>query len=259
VVSEGGWIVTPAESLLRAWADDEIFFATFLFGRSTHVGPDLERTLALASVGQEEFGHAELILELLVPGERDRERYFFEREASEYYCCSLLQEELLDDWAAFVVRAFLYEEAEAVRLERVRELLERGELAGLGLEDRVQLMVREEAEHRAHWLRWIRLLGAESEGRKRARASLEKLAEKVGDVLCLPAGGAEWWRAEELRNRWARRVGRALESAGIGAVEGLLERMQEAGEPPRVSEGFEELVRRFQGAYRQDMEARTWG
>lgn len=239
---------------LAAWADDEVMFANFLFGRSTHVGPDLERTLAMSSIGQDEFGHAGLILELFIPDERERERYHFERDVSQYRCCALLEDELIDDWTAFVARAFLYEEAEAVRLEQLEELLRDVP----ELRERVRVMAREEQEHRPHWVRWIRILSGSPEGRRRLEQSVEMLSERVCDVLWVAEGAPAGWDPVALRQRWARRVEAVLGPVGLRSTALLLDRIGQAPRAAQRSEAFAVLVGRLQETYRSEPAARTW-
>lgn len=172
-------------AFLSAWADDESMFATVLFGRATQVGPDLEHSLAMCSIGQDEFGHADLVMSLFLEGDREKERYYFERDVTEFRNCALLRMELFEDWALFVARAFLYEEAEAVRLA----WLEDQGAIGEALADRVRVMVREEQEHLPHWRRWIRILASGGAGpRERLDMAFRQLADYVADTLWLPEG-----------------------------------------------------------------------
>jgi|GEM_PF-1757706 1,2-phenylacetyl-CoA epoxidase catalytic subunit len=243
----------PIMAIVRAWADEEIMFATYLLGRSCAASPDLEKILAMASIGQDEFGHAELLLNLLVPNpssRRDRERYFFERGPSDFRICGLLKLELLDDWAMFVARAFLYEEAEGVRL---RWLAQRPQLA-----DVVAAMAREEEEHRRYWRWWISALAKHPEARERLGAALAHLSPYVGDVLWAE-DGAPSWDPLTLRKQWADEVSSFLLPLKVPDVEALIARMgEEPGPSPEVP-SFTKFIREQQRIYRSDPEAVTWG
>lgn len=243
----------PMMAVVRVWADEEIMFATYLLGRSCAASPDLEKILAMASIGQDEFGHADLLLNLLVPdpsSRRDRERYFFERDPSDFRICGLLKLELLDDWAMFVARAFLYEEAEAVRL---RCLARRTELASI-----VAAMTREEEEHRRYWRWWISALAAHHEGRERLGAALAHLSPYVSDVLWAE-DRAPSWDSLKLRKQWADEVSSFLSPLRVPDVERLTARMAEEPGPSPEVPSFTEFIREQQRIYRSDPEAVTWG
>jgi phenylacetate-CoA oxygenase PaaI subunit len=243
------------EPVVRAWADDEIFFATYLLGRSCGASPDLEKILAMASIGQDEFGHAELLLGLLFPGpdverRRDKERYFFEREPSDFRNCSLLKLELLDDWAAFVVRAFLYEEAESVRVGRLSEV---EDFAGV-----VAIMEREEEEHRRYWRWWISSLGRHPEARQRLGSAIELLLPYVADAFWI-ADAPTWWDPATLRRQWAEAVARVLAPLSLPHADSLLAQIASEPKPGPDVSSFWEFVREQQRIYRSDPEAITWG
>jgi 1,2-phenylacetyl-CoA epoxidase catalytic subunit len=242
------------DDLLRAWADDEILFATYLLGRSCAASPDLEKLLAMASIGQDEFGHADMLLNLLFPGpdraQRDKERYFFERSPAEFQNCSLLKLELLDDWAAFVVRAFLYEEAEAVRLRR---LAQSDTMAGV-----VSVMAREEKEHRRYWRWWLSALSRHPEARKRLGSAANMLSRYVSDVLWIRNAPA-WWDSRLLRREWAEEVASFLLPLSLPYAEELVERMAVEPEPGPEVPAFVNFIEEQQRVYRSDPEAVTWG
>ncbi len=243
------------EPIIRAWADDETFFATYLLGRSCAASPDLEKILAMASIGQDEFGHTELLLGLLFPGpessrRRDKERYFFEREPSGFRNCSLLKLELLDDWAAFVVRAFLYEEAESVRLGRLSKV---EDLAGV-----VAIMEREEEEHRRYWRWWISSLARHPEARQRLGSAIELLLPYVADTFWI-ADAPTWWDPATLRRQWAEVVAAVLAPLSLPHADSLLAQIASEPKPGPDVSSFSEFVRKQQRIYRSDPEAITWG
>lgn len=243
------------EPIIRAWADDEIFFATYLLGRSCSASPDLEKILAMASIGQDEFGHAELLLSLLFPGpdaqrRRDKERYFFEREPQDFRNCGLLKLELMDDWAAFVVRAFLYEEAESVRMGRLSEV---EDLAGV-----VAIMEREEEEHRRYWRWWITSLARHPEARQRLGSAIELLLPYVVDTFWI-VDAPTWWDPAILRRQWAGAVAEVLAPLSLPHADSLLAQMASEPKPGPDVPSFWEFVREQQRIYRSDPEAVTWG
>ncbi len=243
-------------AFLSAWADDEGLFANFLFGRATRVGPDLEHTLAMASIGQDEFGHTDMVLDLLLPDSAEKERYWFERDPSRFRSCALLRSELADDWALFAARAFLYEEAEAVRLEWLAVLPDKDS----ALERTVQSLAREEREHLPHWHRWMKLLAAaDGQPRRRLDSALQALGANVSDTLWAAADCPSTWDARALRAQWASRVAAVLRPLHLDSTDKLLAEMRADPRPGPVPDTFSRLIERMQSVWRSEPAARTWG
>ena len=241
-------------AFLSAWADEEWLFGQLLVYRVGFYGPDLEENIALASLAQDELGHAGLLADLFLPDQKARERHFLGRPAEEFSACRLVQVDLAEDWAAFVLRNYLYEEAEAVRLDWFGR-------AASGMPDLVGLMRREEAEHLAHWRHWVRLLAGDGEGRRRLIAAAGGVAELVGDVFYLPEGGRpQAFDGAELRTAWAARVRAFFREAGLGPeLDPLVGRL---GRPPEAAgkhPDFFRVVETMQSVYRSEPEAVTWG
>ncbi|HEX9635124.1 MAG TPA: Phenylacetic acid catabolic protein, partial [Candidatus Limnocylindria bacterium] len=104
--------------LLLALADDE-FVLGFWDSEWTGIAPILEEDVAMSSVSQDEIGHAKALYELLagLTGD-DADRIAFGRPPEGYRHAALMNH-ARTDWAFSIARRFLYEHADAVRLESI--------------------------------------------------------------------------------------------------------------------------------------------
>jgi len=152
-----------ARSLLEI-ADDELILG-WRDSEWTGVAPLLEEDVAFSSIAQNEIGHARALYELVA---RERgataDELAFDRPPDEYRCARLVELRLLD-WEKTIARHVLYEEADAARLERLKQS-DNPEVAGLAAK-----IDREEAYHRMHAQIWHERLQGES----RYVAALEEL------------------------------------------------------------------------------------
>jgi ring-1,2-phenylacetyl-CoA epoxidase subunit PaaC len=165
--------------LLLSMADDE-FVIGFSDSEWTGIAPILEEDVAMSSLAQDELGHAQalygLLAELVHDG-RDADAFAYDRSPEAY-----LHARLLDhgrgDWAMTIARRYLYETADAVRLEALAE-------SAFGpLRELVAKLRREERYHLMHVDAWFsRLATAEGEPRRRLLAALEQLGPDAGTVL----------------------------------------------------------------------------
>jgi ring-1,2-phenylacetyl-CoA epoxidase subunit PaaC len=202
--------------LLLSMADDE-FVLGFWDSEWTGIAPILEEDVAMSSVSQDEIGHAKALYELLagLTGD-DADRIAFGRPADGYRHAALMNH-ARTDWAFSIARRFLYEHADAVRLES---------LAGSSYQPLADLAVkmrREETYHLLHFDLWLRRL-AEGGNDSHARlvAAIERLwtdAQAVFAPLAaearLVAAGILPESLETLRARWLERVGVRLEAAHL--------------------------------------------
>ncbi len=107
-------ISAAARQVILAFADDE-----HLMGQQhtewIGVAPFLEEDLAFASIGQDELGHAALLLEVLVGNnDADIDALAFFREPHDWRSCSLVEVNL-PEWSDTLVRHWLYDAAEELR------------------------------------------------------------------------------------------------------------------------------------------------
>jgi ring-1,2-phenylacetyl-CoA epoxidase subunit PaaC len=126
------------DELILGWRDSEW----------TGIAPLLEEDVAFSSIAQNEIGHARALYELVA---RERgttaDELAFDRLPEEYRCAQLVELRLLD-WGQTIARHYLYEEADAIRLDALKQSAD-PEIAGLAAK-----IDREEAYHRMHAQMW---------------------------------------------------------------------------------------------------------
>lgn len=205
--------------LLLAMADDE-FVLGFWDSEWTGIAPILEEDVAMSSVSQDEIGHAKALYELLAGlSGQDADAIAFGRPAAAYRHAALMNHPRTD-WAFTIARRFLYETADAVRLES---------LAGSSYEPLASLarkMRREETYHLLHFDLWLRrLTEGGDDSRERLINALRDLwadAQSVfaplgGEAVLLPAGILPD-PLEALRQRWHARVNPRFAELGLPAM-----------------------------------------
>jgi ring-1,2-phenylacetyl-CoA epoxidase subunit PaaC len=149
------------DELILGWRDSEW----------TGIAPFLEEDVAFSSIAQNEIGHARALYELVA---RERgttaDELAFDRPPAEYRCSVLVERRLLD-WEKTIARHYLYEMADAERLQGLMQS-DDPEIAGLAAK-----IDREEAYHRMHAQMWFDRL----QGEPRFTAALEELLEAGRD------------------------------------------------------------------------------
>src|SRR6266536_100478 len=108
------------QNTLLEIADDELILG-WRDSEWTGIAPLLEEDVAFSSIAQNEIGHARALYELVA---RERcttaDELAFDRSPDEYRCAPIVELRLLD-WAETIARHYLYEEADAIRLERLKQ------------------------------------------------------------------------------------------------------------------------------------------
>src|SRR3990172_2065344 len=153
---------------ILAMADDELILG---WGDSewTGIAPFLEEDVAFSSIAQNEIGHARALYELAAAElGTTADALAFDRRPEEYRCAPLVQLRRLE-WARTIARHFLYETADALRLEALKAS-DDAELAGVAAK-----IDREEAYHRMHAELWIERLRASADGAARPPQAVEEL------------------------------------------------------------------------------------
>ena len=191
--------------LLLAMADDE-FVIGFSDSEWTGIAPILEEDVAISSLAQDELGHAQALYRLLaelVNDGRDADNFAYDRPPEGYYHARLLDHPR-GDWANTIVRRFLYDTADAVRLEALADSSYRP------LAELVAKIRREERYHVMHVTTWFeRLASAAGEPRRRLLEALERMGPDAGTVLSplptelsLEMAGIAEASLPELERRW---------------------------------------------------------
>jgi ring-1,2-phenylacetyl-CoA epoxidase subunit PaaC len=189
---------SDARSLLEI-ADDELVLG-WRDSEWTGIAPLLEEDVAFSSIAQNEIGHARALYELVA---RERgttaDELAFDRAPEEYRCARIVELRLLD-WEKTIARHYLYEEADARRLEQLKQS-DDAEIAGLAAK-----IDREETYHRMHAQMWFDRLKDEArftsaldelrplldEGRDDHTPELEELWEEMTMVRRSQPAGTKW-------------------------------------------------------------------
>jgi ring-1,2-phenylacetyl-CoA epoxidase subunit PaaC len=164
------------QELLLQIADDELVLG-WRDSEWTGIAPFLEEDVALSSIAQNEIGHARAIYELL---SEDADALAFDRAPDEYACAPLVELRLVPDWARTIARRVLYEAADELRLEPLKDSAD-ADVAGIAAK-----IDREEVYHRMHAQMWARRLTDEPRYRD-AVAELFPYALGVLDAEFRPA------------------------------------------------------------------------
>ena len=187
-----------AQQLLEL-ADDELILG-WRDSEWTGIAPTLEEDVAFSSIAQNEIGHARALYELAA---RDlgttADALAFDRSPEEYRCAPLVELRRLE-WARTIARHWLYETADAIRIDA---LSFSDDPVVRGIAARID---REEVYHRMHAEMWLERLQASDEGRTRLEAALDELWPHGLGVL-------DESQRPELRRRLEERLGRALPDA----------------------------------------------
>jgi ring-1,2-phenylacetyl-CoA epoxidase subunit PaaC len=165
------------DGLLRSMGDDE-FVIGFSDSEWTGIAPILEEDVAISSLAQDELGHATALYSLLgdLTG-TDPDALAYDREPAEYRHCRLLDHGR-GDWAMTIARRYLYDTADAVRLEAL--------VGGAWdpLADLTGKLIREERYHQMHATVWLdRLALGGEDARSRLLAALETLGPDAATVF----------------------------------------------------------------------------
>src|SRR5215210_6972938 len=185
-------MASRADFLIQ-FADDELILG-WRDSEWTGIAPFLEEDVAFSSIAQNEIGHARALYDLAAAElGTDADALAFDRRPEEYRCAPLVQLRLVPDWARTIARHVLYETADAIRIERLKEH-EDAELAGIAAK-----IEREEVYHRLHAEMWLERLRDEA----RYTSAIEELWPYALGVL-----------EPSLRRTLADRFGRPEVEAG---------------------------------------------
>ncbi|MFI5292553.1 MAG: 1,2-phenylacetyl-CoA epoxidase subunit PaaC [Candidatus Limnocylindrales bacterium] len=204
------------EALLRAMADDELILG-YWDSEWTGIAPILEEDVAMSSLAQDEIGHARALLGLLgeLRGE-DPDVLAYDREVEALMHCRLLDHPRTD-WAFTIARRYLYDEADAVRLEALADSTH------TPLAELVAKIRREEVYHRMHASAWLRRLADDTgEARARLEVAWRALLPDAATVFTPLPGEDRLVEAgviaapdDELEARWREAIGATCRELGL--------------------------------------------
>ncbi|WP_232688286.1 1,2-phenylacetyl-CoA epoxidase subunit PaaC [Halobacterium zhouii] len=205
------------EAELRRLADDEFVLAE-RYTEWQIYAPTVESDLALANIAQDEFGHARLWYDLLQDefGYEERD-LLWERDPADFVHSPLVELETPEgDWADTIVRSYLYDVAERLRLDALADS-SYGPIA-----ERVPKVVEEEEYHREHAQSWLDRMTGSGESHERVQDALDRLFPYA--LTLFEAGaheddivetGVRTRSLDELREDWLDEVVSYLESLDL--------------------------------------------
>ncbi len=237
---------------LLALADDELILGHRNSEWAGHA-PILEEDIAFANIAQDEMGHAGIWLDLRcqLTGEKPDDLVFF-REAREFRNVQLV-ELPKGDWAFTMLRQYIFDVFEGIRLARMRSS------AYVPCAEAAAKIMPEELYHLRHTHNWVkRLASGTVESNRRMQHALEQLRPHCGQLFLPSADEALLVEAgifpqpAELRAEWAGSVLPFLEEVGL-AVEGDFD---EARAPRNVhTQHLDQLLADLQQVARADPQA----
>ncbi|WP_265109827.1 1,2-phenylacetyl-CoA epoxidase subunit PaaC [Halosolutus halophilus] len=160
---------TALETLLKRLGDDEFVLAERYTEWQVRA-PSLESDLALANNAQDELGHARLWYDVLADLGFEERDLVYERDPEDFRHSTLVELPFEEgDWADAVLRSYLYDVAEDLRLEALEDS------SHPKIADRVGKIRSEEEYHREHAQNWLDRLADGEEGHERLQDALDRL------------------------------------------------------------------------------------
>ena len=203
-------------SVLIGLGDDELILG-HRHSEWTGYAPHIEADIAFSSIAQDEIGHAAAYYTLACEITGDEPDHLALGREPDGYRNALLVERENNDWAYTLARHWVYDHADALRLETLEET-SYDKLASL-----VRKIRREERYHVIHADMWMkRIARGPVEGRS-------KLVDAIGEVYAEAAGLFEPFinegaavkegivpvASDELRDMFSARIVKALDELGL--------------------------------------------
>ena len=207
----------PLVSLLTALGDDELILG-HRHSEWTGFAPHLEEDVAFSSIAQDEIGHAAAYYSMVakLTGQESADRLALGRPP-EGYRNAIICERPNSEWAYTLVRHWLYDIAESLRLEALEGSAD-AELAALATKVR-----REERYHLIHASTWMkRVARGPVEGRTRVIDAIASAVPETAGLFepfeleddCVKEG---WLPvpSHELHARFVARMQKDLDEMGL--------------------------------------------
>jgi ring-1,2-phenylacetyl-CoA epoxidase subunit PaaC len=157
------------ETLLKRLGDDEFVLAERYTEWQVRA-PSLESDLALANNAQDELGHARLWYDVLEDLGYEEQDLVYERDPADFRHATLVELPFEEgDWADAILRSYLYDAAEKLRLEALEAS------AYPKIADRVGKIQSEEGYHLEHAQSWLERLAEGEGGHERLQDALDRL------------------------------------------------------------------------------------
>lgn len=199
-----------ADSVANAvlpWTDDLFLHCQQLIRWVTDY-VDLEESLAIASVAQEELAHANALLEQAGCTLEERDWRIYTREQANWFP-SRLALWSADDWPATVARGYLLTHGSLVV---VSWLEQRG---GERLRRTAGVIGAEQELHARHWRRWVDILARDPESTDLLNGCLAETAGLCDDLFGLPTGRAAALDPQGMHKVFVDTVGKELVELGV--------------------------------------------
>jgi ring-1,2-phenylacetyl-CoA epoxidase subunit PaaC len=256
------------ETLLFRLADDEFVIAERYTEWQVRA-PTLESDLALANIAQDELGHARLWYDLLQDFGPDEPDLVWERPPDEWRHATLTELPFEEgDWADPILRSYLYDVAEEIRLEALEES------SYARIRDRVGKIQGEEDYHREHAENWLERLCEDSaeqssaeqssgqsprDSRERVQDALDRLfpyaltifepsdeerEERIDDL------GLRTESLSDMREEWLDTVVPYLEDLGLD-VDADAKPAEDVGRDASHTDDWDDLWDEFTNTYRE--------
>ena len=205
------------EAQLFRLADDEYVQAeryTFWQVRA----PTLESDLASANNAQDELGHARLWYDAIQQFGYSEESLLWESEPSDFQHSTFVELPFEEgDWADAVLRAYLYDVAENIRLSALENSSYKV------IRERTSRIQGEEGYHVEHAESWLQRMAKDSDASRRVQDALDRLYpyaltlfEPVGDVEDdIVDLGVRTMTLGEMRKEWKDRITEFLTDLGF--------------------------------------------
>jgi ring-1,2-phenylacetyl-CoA epoxidase subunit PaaC len=240
---------------LLAWGDDELILGQ----RDSEwcgYAPILEEDIAFANIALDELGHAQTWYSLLARLlEEDVNLYpdhlVYRRPAVEFRNVQLV--ELPNgDWVFSMLRQYLFDQMETIRLDRLRNSRDQG------LAEVASKLGKEEIYHRRHTRAWVqRLSGGTEESHRRTQAALDTLWPTAWQLFSPLAEEEQLVEAgvipssQELKAAWLEETGTFLKFCGL-----VIPQENQHESDRRVHTAFfAPLIAELQSVNRLDLEA----
>ena len=243
--------------LLLSMADDE-FVIGFSDSEWTGIGPILEEDVAISSLAQDELGHAQALYGLfadVVADGRDADAVAYDRPPEGYLHARLL-DHARGDWAATIARRWLYDRADAARLEALAESRHEP------LRELVAKLRREERYHVMHVDAWFeRLANGASPAREHLERALTVLGPDAGTVLAPLPGETALVRHGILGEPFAAIEARWRETADAALRRHGLARLPPTADPDHARTAHSDAFRALHGEFtmvRRSEAGATW-
>lgn len=249
--SERGAVI----DLLTRLGDDDLIMG-HRNSEWTGLAPILEEDIAFSSMAQDEMGHAQAYFEMIhALGGDDPDTLAFGRGPRAYRCASFVSLPNERDWGFCVLRQFLYDMGETVRLGA----LEKSSLVPLA--HLARKLRGEEKYHLMHGRTWVLRLGqANADARARLQAALDRaypyalgLFEPTSADVTLAQSGI-CPQEEDLLREWESGAVPVLVDAGLTVPEDV--QPAYGGRVGRQPEALKELLDRMQLVYNIDPTAK---